>query len=204
MKKFMLVALLLAVGVSFAFASSVKVPWFVDTRTANVGNPPTNGSFLGLVYVTSNSDSDLTCSIKYYNAAGQEVATSAAAQYLAGPYPNGYAGDAYASDANTFKIPALASIAFRPVADDDPTTTSGLQEGGVGRLVPNRGLTLIDGVTADTRANGSLVISWVDGDVTGPAAAAPDKAVQGAFESVKANAGDGRIIAYGHLLPPGI
>lgn len=204
MKKFMVVALLLAVGVSFAFASSTKVPWFVDAGAANGGNPPANGTTLSLIYLTSNSDTDLTCSIKYYNAAGQEVATSAAAQYLAGPYPNGYAGDAYASDANTFKIPALASIAFRPCADDDPTNSTGLQEGGVGRLIPNRGTTLIDGVTPDPKKNGSLVVSWVDGDVTGSAAAAPDKAVQGAFQYVKANAGDGRIVGYGHLLPPGI
>lgn len=201
MKKFIVVALLLALSVSFAFASSLKVPWFVDSGAANGGNPPVNGTTIALVYLTSNSSSDLVCSIQYYNAMGQELGRKAAAPHAAA---GSYAGDLYTPNANTFKIPALASIAFRPVADDDPTNATGLQEGGVGRLVPNRGTTLIDGVTPDTKTNGSLVVSWVDGDVTGPAASAPDKAVQGAYQYVKSNTGDGRVVGYGHLLPPGI
>jgi len=187
MKKFMLVALLLAVGVSFAFASSLKVPWFVDNADATSGQPPALGA-VGVIFLASNSAEDLTCYIQYYNQDGVEVGSVAA----------GVPG----ASATTFSIPALASIAFRPVADD----SAGNVEGAAGRLVPNRGTN-----EATPKKNGSCKISWEDTAVaTAPGVyAAPDSAeaktaVQGAYRNVAVVSGtDSRLMVYGHLLPPG-
>ena len=134
MKKFLMIALVVAVGVSFAFASSLKVPWFVDNAGPATGDPPSKGQ-MGIVTLTSNSDDVVVCEIAYYNAGGTEV---------------GY--DTARSDSNTFTIAPLSSLAFRPV-QLDPGSEGG-QEGPQGVLVPDRN-------TSDNKKNGSCVIRWV-------------------------------------------
>ena len=136
MKKFLMITLMIAVGVSFAFASSLKVPWFVDSALPATGNPP-SAKVLGLITLTSNAEEVVVAEIKYYNAGGTEV---------------GY--DTSRSDSNTFTIAALSSVAFRPV-QIDPGTEGG-QEGPQGVLIPDRN-------TSDGKFNGSCVIKWVGG-----------------------------------------
>ncbi len=200
MKKFMVVALLLAVGVSFAFASSIKVPWFVDSAPQNGGNPPASGA-LGVVYLTSNcgpinnnavaSETGLVCAIKYYNANGELMTNRTA---------TAHASDPRDPQNDTFVIPSNASIAFRPFADDTPGAT-GTMEATAGHLVPNRGTNKVSDNAVDAAQNGSLVISWVDAQADGKA----DKAVQGAYSFFRnASDGTGRMICYGHLLPSGL
>ena len=182
MKKFLVVALVLTVGVSFAFANSLKVPWFVDNAPANAGNPPTSGA-TGVVYLTNNGSEEVEVIIAYYNKYGQEVTTIPSA--AAGAQPN------------TFLIAAKASIAFRPFMDDDDSGVGGNMEGGQGRLVPNRGTQIKASGEADAAKNGSIVLSWSTGD---------ENTVQGAFSYFKSGSLGGApvVVAYGHLLPPGV
>ena len=135
MKKFLMITLMIAVGVSFAFASSIKVPWFVDSALPGTGNPPSS-KVLGLVYLASNDEGPdpLVAEIKYFNAEGIEV---------------GY--DTGRFDSNTFTIDPLATVAFRPVQYD-----VGGQESEAGASIPDRN-------TADGSFNGSCVIRWVGG-----------------------------------------
>ena len=113
MKKLAVIGLVLMIGVSMAFASSLKVPWFVDNAAADTTIPPASGG-IGLVYLTSNDagPADLVCAISYYQANGLSIGPDA---------PN-----------NTFPIAALSTLAFRPVAD------GGTQEGAAGQAVPDR------------------------------------------------------------------
>lgn len=136
MKKFLVIAVLIVAGVSFAFASSLKVPWYVDNAGAQANIPPAAGE-LSLVYLTSNATETVTCKIFYFNADGQEVGTDPAD------------GD------NTFTIAPRSSLAFRPVATD-PASAPGGQEGGQGLAVPDRNTAGVD-----TKKNGSIVIEWV-------------------------------------------
>lgn len=203
MSKYVVTALILALCAGFAIAGSLKVPWFVDSPVANPGQfPQAAGGAetqrnVGLVFLTNNSDTALNCTIQYYNAKGQELsrqvtANAAAVTAIIGWAPN----------ANTFTIPAHASTAFRPVADDTPGV-AGQMEPPLGISVPNRGTTLLGGA-ADTsnHLNGSILITWQDADVSGAAAANPTQALQGAYWSF---VGDptGKLVSYGHLLPPG-
>lgn len=133
MKKIAIFALVCAVGVSMAFASSIKVPWFVDNAAAPATLPPAGG-IATIVYLTSNSDSVVDCTIAYYTAEGTFV----------GPADDGVS--------NTFSIAPRSSLAFRPVADDTA------QENALaGALVPNRPLT---GAGNDGKKNGSCVVEW--------------------------------------------
>ena len=188
MKKLTIIAVVLAVGVTAGFASSLKVPWFVDTAPAANGVPGEAMGVTGLVTLTSNLDAPVTCAIAYYNAEGN----------LLGPFnPN-----------NTFTIAPLSSLAFRPVADD-PGTVAGGQEGAQGVLVPNRPRspdtsTAIPGTGGiiDKKKNGSLVVTWVTVDSSSD--------VQGQVAYFQTGQRFGGIdpagvytMSYAHLLPPG-
>ena len=177
MKKFLVFALMIAVGVSMAVGSTLKVPWYVDNADVGAGAPPANG-VLGLVTLTSNStDEDpLICSIEYFNNLGDPV---------------GYVPAAGAGPDNTFAIAPRSSLSFRPVADEAPGSAGALQEGGQGQLVPNRGTD-----EDNPKKNGSIVISW-PGDPS---------LIQGAVSYVKGTniGGSPVVVSYQHLLPAGV
>jgi hypothetical protein len=113
MKKYAFLGLVLAVGVSMAFASSISVPWFSD-NAPNDGNPLNlGGGTLTLVYLINTTPVDLTCAIEYFSQTGEALG------------PN--------SPDNTFNLSPNASVAFRPVAVNDQAT-----EAGAGADVPDR------------------------------------------------------------------
>jgi len=119
-----------------ADAASVSVPWFVDNSGPGQTLPPGNQQTTTIIYLNNSSDDDLVCAIAYFSQDGEEL----------GPFTN-----------NTFVIPALSTVAFRPVADDllDPTTNPAGQESAVGAAVPNR-------PTTDGKKNGSIRITYED------------------------------------------
>jgi hypothetical protein len=117
MKKVAILALMLAMGLSMqAGAASIGIPWFVDSASTGVRIPPTNGTTTTIIYLNNNSNSPVECAIAYFDQEGNAL----------GPVTN-----------NTFELPANATVAFRPVADD-PATVPGGQESAVARTVPNR------------------------------------------------------------------
>ena len=141
MKKIAIFALVCAVGVSMAFASSIKVPWFVDNAPAPTTGLPPSAGIATIVYLTSNSDSVVDCTIAYYTAAGVFV----------GPADDGVS--------NTFSIAPRSSLAFRPVQSDS-SANGGQENEASGWLVPDRPLT---GAGNDGKKNGSCVIEWTGG-----------------------------------------
>ncbi len=174
MKKLFVIAVL--VGAGIAYASSLSVPWFVDQTGTNQGLPPATATIIGLCFVHNNDTADKTCSITYYTQDGARLGPDA---------PN-----------NTFVIPALSTMAFRPVAADrvDATTNPGGMETPTGVLVPDR--PMISSIPGGTKKNGSLVINWVGGSGD----------VQGLYvQSQNIDGGPtGRIAHFGTLLPPGV
>ena len=132
MKKFAIVAVVMALGAGVAFASSLGVPWFADNAGVAQDLPPADGRITTLIYLHNNLNATATCQIQYYSAIGQSL----------GPVTD-----------NTFEISPNASIAFRPVADD-PSTVSGGQESVEAVLVPNRPRDV------SPNKNGSCVIRW--------------------------------------------
>lgn len=134
MKKIAIFALVCALGVSMAFASSLKVPWYVDNAPTASGLPP-SGGITAIVYLTSNADTAVECTIAYYTAEGTFI----------GPPDDGVS--------NTFSIAARSSLAFRPVAAD-PASGGGQENDLAGFLVPDRPRDV------DTKKNGSLVVEW--------------------------------------------
>ncbi len=191
MKKTSMVLIML-VG-SIAFASSLSIPWYVDTAPVGTNLPPEESGGLALIYLKSTVDRVLTCEIAYYNSAGQKV----------GPF---------APAVNTFTIQPMSALGFRPVADDPAagltspwghTGTNKGQEGIQAMKVPNRPFspdtsTAIpnSGGIIDVRKNGSITISW-----TGPEAAPTD--IQGSMMSWNYNKATGVLVSFSHLLPPG-
>jgi hypothetical protein len=180
MKKMTFVAALIMLGAGVAFASSLSVPWFVDTTNVNTKLPPVIKSVTALIYLHNNKDTDLTCTIKYYTQNGAYIGPAA---------PN-----------NTFVIPLLSTIAFRPCADDpDGSIPGGYgsgQEGAAGRLVPNRPYNSIP--PNDGKNNGSCLIIWSggQGDCQGMLTQAQG-IVQPDSPIVK-------VINWGTTLPPGV
>ena len=187
MKKVLVVSVLVLVGASIAFASSMSVPFFADFAAVDGGTPPPAGQ-VALIYLKSNVPDIVTCEIMYYNSAGQEL----------GPFPPD----------NTFTIQPFSGLAFRPVAMDpdfettyDPGTGAvgpypGGFEGSQGVAVPDRprsvdASTPIPGTNPpviDMRKNGACTISWTGGPSD----------VQGYAATINA-AG----YSFGYLLPPG-
>jgi hypothetical protein len=136
MKKVAILALMLAMGLSMqAGAGSIGIPWFVDNAPAGAGIPPV-GNITTIIYLNNDSTSAVECLITYYTQDGVDI----------GPITN-----------NTFEIPALSTVAFRPVADD-PATVPGGQESEVGRAVPNRPVNTLNG--NDGKLNGSARIQY--------------------------------------------
>lgn len=175
MKKTLVVIVAMVMG-GVAFASTLSVPWFVDTGPTANKLPPVSKSVVGLIYLHNNKAERITCSIAYYTQGGNYVGPDA-------PF-------------NTFTIAPQASIAFRPVAYDPDSIGGGQEATDAGLLVPDRPLsTTIPG--NDGKANGSLVVTWLGAatDVQGVYTQSqyvvqPDSAV-------------GKLTGYGHLLPPG-
>ena len=178
MKKFIVVTLMLSMA-GIAFASSLALPWFVDSHITASGIPPTVKGVVGLVYLKNNMDAETTCSISYYTATGLAIGP---------PAPD-----------NTFVIQPKASIAFRPVAYDPSTVSGGQENIASGLLVPDRpphgNSSLLAAVPGnDDKINGSAVIMWL-GDGSD---------VQGIYVSTQSAAvGAEKIVAWAHLLPPG-
>ncbi len=184
MKKLATFACIMMMGAA-AFASSLGVPWFVDSATPGLGIPPVAreglvGAVLGVVYLHNNAAEETVCAISYFNANGDNIGTRA-------------------GDGTTFAIAANASVAFRPNAQDPSTTGLAdlLAAGGTapanilpngargqeelaGYLIPNRNN--VDGLW-----NGSCVIQWVG----------PSTLIQGAYMQFQPTTS----VAY--LLPPG-
>ena len=130
--------------------NSLSVPWYVDSAASAVRVPPRDGKVTALIYLHNNASDDLTCEIEFYTQEGTYIGPFGAVE-------------------KQFVIPAGASIAFRPVADD-PSSVLGGQESPAGQAVPNRPLGTADG--NDNKRNGSIVIRWTGSptDVQGMAA----------------------------------
>ena len=188
MKKVMFAMALVLVG-GAAFAASVAIPWYADALKTGVGYPVNTDTFVSLVYLKSNADVPLTCTIGYYNAAGDFL----------GPFaPN-----------NTFLIAPQSALAFRPTANDPTVPFGGIaggQEEGQGLAVPNRprskdSNTPIDGTTVlDQKINGSITISWEI--PAGYDAEKGTKLIQGSVVG-QARAG-AAVVSYGYQIPPGL
>lgn len=175
MKKLTVVAIMALVG-SVAFASTLSVPWFVDNAPVNVGIPSSADGTTGIVTLHNNLSTNVTCAIAYYTQNGASIGPSPAA-------------------GNTFVIPALSSVAFRPYQDDPSAAETPYgQESEVARAIPNRPRGTENG--NDNKKNGSLVISWVG----------HPQAVQGTCCLYGRVTQDGTklISNYSHLLPPGL
>ena len=146
MKKLSILGLVVLFGTSVAVASSLAVPWFVDSTKTRLGIPQSENGVTEIITLHNNTSEVMVCSIEYFNAGGDSMGPDA---------PN-----------NTFTIAPNSSLAFRPVADDpgpaiDPANTGG-QEGPQGVAVPNRPM-------PDGKNNGACVVRWVGGpgDVQG-------------------------------------
>ena len=174
MKKVLVVLMALTLGAGFAFASSLSVPWFVDTGPAANKLPPATAGVTALVYLHNNLASEITCSIAYFTATGVPIGPAA---------PN-----------NTFVIAANASLAFRPVASDPASAAGGQENPDSGWLVPDRPMGTAGG--NDDKKNGSLVVEWLGGagDVQGVYLQ----------EQLPGTAASTNWVVYGHLLPPGV
>ena len=180
MKKMMVVALMLGAGV--AFASSLGVPWFVDTAPAASKLPPINEGVSGIVYLHNNQASALTCTIEYFTQAGISI----------GPTSN-----------NTFVIPAKATVAFRPVACD-PDTVAGGQEGAVAAAIPDRPRDTVANPLNDGKKNGSIVVTWVGGGQDVQGVYMQSQAVTHPLSTADPTGQKQlKLTGYGHLLPPG-
>ena len=174
MRKLTFVAVILMLGAGMAYGASLSVPWFVDNAPPGSGNPPTNSGEFTAIFLHNTTNSEIECSIAYFTENGVFVGPEA--------------------PSNTFVIPAMASLAFRPVAYDPNTAPLG-QESTLGVAVPDRPLT---GPDNDGKKNGSCVISWVGASTD----------VQGATRnSTTVRDRPGRLdgyVGFGHLLPAGV
>ena len=183
MKKLIIVTLLLSIA-GIAFASSLAIPWFVDTRKTGTGMPPSIATTVGLIYLKNTTDEVVTCNIEYFTQTGTAI----------GP----------PSPGNTFTINPKASIAFRPVASDPSTLTpqGGQEDVLSGWLVPDRppwgNSTGIIMPGNDDKINGSARIEWMGGPGD----------VQGIFlwtqSAVQDDTTVKKIVSWAHLLPPGV
>ena len=174
MKKLLVVMMALTLG-GVAYGSTLGVPWFVDTGIPANKLPPNSNGVVGIVYLHNNLQTTINCSIEYFTAGGTSV----------GPL---------APD-NTFSIAANASLGFRPVASDPSTVAGGQEATDSGWLVPDRPTTTDVHPDTDGKKNGSCVITWMGGPSD----------VQGVYlqEQLTTRDGEGKIVAFAHLLPPG-
>ncbi len=174
---------LLAVG-SVALASSLSVPWFSDNSGPLATLPPQSGT-TQIVHLHNNLSTPIVCGIEYYDQDGNKLDAEANGTTDVTDRAN-----VWTQDYSTFEIPAMATLAFRPVADDlcsadtDPPWMG--QEPYVGWLVPNRPRYGSPGDNS-LKKNGSIVITW-NGDPTD---------VQGKIQDWSPG------ISAAYLLPPG-
>lgn len=173
MKKVYMLGMVLVTAACFAYAASMSVPWFVDNAAPGTGLPPTVGN-VSLIYLHNNLESDVTCEIAYYDQDGNFLGPEAPLQ-------------------TTFSIPALATIAFRPV-QDDPESDGG-QESEAAAAVPNRPTANPNTGFTSTKTNGSCVIRWTTGGAND---------VQGLLVKTQHHGSSGAYLEYGTLLPPGV
>jgi len=177
MKKLIAFGAVACVGATMAFASSIGVPWFVDNADPGTGLPPTSKT-TSVIFLHNNLGTDVECAITYYSSVG----------------------DVFVPSPNTFIIPALSSVAFRPVAaDPGPLVVGGSnlgQESPVGLAVPDRPLT-------DGKKNGSCSISWSGGpnDIQGQITTW--STLGAGAEGNRLGNNQPLISSYSHLLPPG-
>ena len=179
MKKVYMLGMMVVLAACFAYAASLSVPWFVDSAGTPGKVPLVTTGVLGLVYLHNNLNEVVLCEIKYYSSIG----------HFMGPV---------GPDRNTFEIPALSTVAFRP-CKDDPATSLGGQESPIAVLVPNRPTVAPGGEVweKDAVPNGAIVISWTTGGASD---------VQGiVLQCQNADGGNnGRLTQWGTLLPPGV
>ena len=141
MKKLGFFAVMLMVGASVAFASSISVPWYIDNAANNTAMDPVAGSTASLIYLKNNSSDTTLCSIAYNAQDGSAL----------GPEEG----------LNTFVIAPSATILFRPVAVNDSDFAAGGQEGATtGALVPDRPRDV------NTKKNGSITIRFIGSPTT--------------------------------------
>lgn len=141
MKKVAFLALALSMVLSMqAGAATIGVPWFVDNAPVGSTLPPAGGKTTTIVYLNNSGTDPLPCAIQYYDANGNALAFAE-------------------GQGNTFEIAPKATIAFRPVADDENTSANpNGQEVAAGAAVPNRPRHV------NAAFNGSLVISYDESD----------------------------------------
>ena len=174
MKKVLVIALMLGAGL--AYASSIGVPWFVDTAGTGV-HPPKTSKAEGFIYLHNNHSEALEVTVAYYTAVGN---------YIGPDYDN------------TFIIQPNASLGYRPVATD------WLYESEEARKIPNRPrMTYPPSNTLnDTKKNGSCVFTWF-GDASYMSGAywlcQIGATVVNSTDATEAYS----YIGYGHLLPAG-
>jgi hypothetical protein len=186
MKKLTFTAVVLMIG-TVAFASSLGIPWFVDNCAPGQGSPPSGvnhkGSSATIIFLKNNTAAAVPCTIRYFDQDGLDLG------------PNGPTD-------NTFVIPALSAVAFRPVADDPALDQAGTTvigtEADTGRAVPNRPLD----PGPVKKKNGSCVINW-------PGDASHSSDVQGyavTYENYFASIGGAqtKALAWAYLLPAGV
>ena len=162
--------------------NSLNVPWYVDNAGTAVRIPPRDGRTATLVYLHNNTSEDVTCAIEYYTQDGVYI----------GPF------DAMAKQ---FILPAKASLAFRPVADD-PASVLGGQEAPSGRAVPNRPLGTENG--NDDKKNGSIVIRWTGARTDVQGFCASYSTAPGYAEPTAANPLGLAPHTFSYLLPPAL
>ena len=147
MKRLAVVAVMLMVGASIAFASSLACPWYVDNAPINVGTSPPANNTQTLVYLKNNKSSVIECSIAYYSQSGMFL----------GPLDPKLA---------TFRINPNAAVIFRPVVKDNAVAQGG-QEDDEGAKVPDRPRDV------ETKKNGTFTVRFqgaptdLQGAVTG-------------------------------------
>ena len=176
MKKLGFVAVMLMVGVTVAFASSVSVPWFIDTTPPQTAMNPDNNQWSGFVYLKNNSSEDTLCWISYNQQDGRFI----------GPYIE-------KGEQTTFVIPANSTMLFRPGVSDPIDQLRGQEGLDTGMLVPNRPRDTVADPLNDGKGNGSLTIRFEGGPTT----------VQGELHQIFKPNGAAQLVMSQYLLPPG-
>ena len=144
MKKLGFFAVMLMVGASVAFASSISVPWFIDNAANGTAMDPGPQLTASLIYLKNNSSEPTVCWIAYNAQDGTWL----------GPDPN-------AGENTTFVIAPNSTMLFRPVAVNDSDLNNGGQEiDTAGALVPDRPRDV------DPKKNGSITIRFMGGPTT--------------------------------------
>ena len=116
---------------------SLSVPWFVDMAGVAQRLPAEDGKVTSIIYLHNNLTEEFAGLIEYFTQDGVSIGPA---------WPDNY-----------FTLPASATVAFRPVADD-PSSVAGGQESEVARAIPNRPMGTEGG--NDDKKNGSLVVRW--------------------------------------------